>query len=116
MIAHADRDMVRQVLLNLLDNATKYGPSGQRVTVSAHEDGGSSAFLTVDDEGPGVAASHRPLVWGRFWRGPDTGNTTGTGIGLALVKELVMLNKGDVDVQEAPGGGARFRVTLPGVD
>ena len=108
--------MVRQVLLNLLDNATKYGPSGQRVTVSAHEDGGSSAFLTVDDEGPGVAASHRPLVWGRFWRGPDTGNTTGTGIGLALVKELVMLNKGDVDVQEAPGGGARFRVTLPGVD
>ena len=116
VIAHADRDMVRQVLLNLLDNATKYGPSGQRVTVSAHEDDGSSAFLTVDDEGPGVAASHRPLVWGRFWRGPDTGNTTGTGIGLALVKELVMLNKGDVDVQEAPGGGARFRVTLPGVD
>ncbi len=114
-IARADRDMVRQVLLNLLDNATKYGPAGQQVTVSTRPTDPSSAILTVDDEGPGVDAAHRPLVWARFWRGPDTGNTTGTGIGLALVKELVALNDGDVAVSRSPAGGARFSITLPGV-
>ncbi len=56
----------------------------------------------------------RARIWGRFWRGPDTGGTTGTGIGLSLVKELVESNAGEVLVADAPGGGARFQVIVPG--
>lgn len=116
-VVRVDRDLMRQVLLNLVDNATKYGPAGQTVTVSVehdehHRKGGVA--LSVDDEGPGVPAGHRSLVWSRFWRGPDANGTTGTGIGLSLVKELVEASGGAVSVSDAPGGGARFRVLLPG--
>ncbi len=108
-----DRDAMRQVLLNMLDNATKYGPPGQTITVTVGREG-ERVVLSVDDEGPGVPPGDRARIWGRFWRGPDTGGTTGTGIGLSLVKELVESNAGEVLVADAPGGGARFQVIVPG--
>ena len=111
--ALADRDMLAQVLLNLLDNATKYGPSGQTITVSVRGLDDGTVALQVDDEGPGVPPAQRGQIWERFWRGPETDHTTGTGIGLALVKELVELQNGTVAVETAPGGGARFCVLLP---
>ncbi len=110
--ALADRDMLAQVLLNLLDNATKYGPEGQTITVSVNQQGDGTVALQVDDEGPGVPPAHRGKIWERFWRGPNTDHTTGTGIGLALVKELVELQHGSIAVAAAPGGGARFEVFL----
>ncbi len=110
--ALADRDMLAQVLLNLLDNATKYGPEGQTITVSVRPQQDGTVALQVDDEGPGVPAAQRAKIWERFWRGPGTGQTTGTGIGLALVKELVESQNGSVTIDAAPGGGARFMVLL----
>ena len=111
--APVDRDMLRQVLLNLLDNAIKYGPEGQTVTVAvAGADG--DVVLSVADQGPGVPAAERNRVWERFWRGQAANGVTGTGIGLTLVKELVELHGGEVSVAEAPAAGARFVVRLSG--
>jgi signal transduction histidine kinase len=110
--AAVDRDMFQQVILNLLDNALKYGPHGQvvAVEVAARE---ATVAVSVTDEGPGVGAADRPRVWERFWRGAAAGGITGTGIGLTLVKELVELHGGQVRVESGAGGGARFVVELP---
>jgi len=110
-----DRDLLRQVLVNLLDNAVKYGPDGQTVVLSIAGSVESSrrARIEVADQGPGVPARERPLVWQRFWRGERVNGITGTGIGLALVRELVELHGGSVSIDDAPGGGARFVVELP---
>ncbi|NKB90591.1 MAG: hypothetical protein GKS06_20485 [Acidobacteria bacterium] len=113
-LVRVDRDSMRQVLLNMLDNATKYGPSGQTITVTIGACDGGRVALSVDDQGPGVPSGDRARVWERFWRGEGVNGTTGTGIGLSLVKELVESNGGEVAVEEAPGGGARFQVFVPG--
>ena len=104
--------MLRQVLLNLLDNAIKYGPEGQVVTVKVTAEG-SEVILSVADQGSGVPVAERPRVWERFWRAPAANGVTGTGIGLALVRELAEVHSGSVTVEDAPGGGAHFIVRLP---
>lgn len=110
--ASVDRNMLRQVLLNLLDNAIKYGPEGQVVTVKVAT-AGPEVVLSVADQGSGVPAAERPRVWERFWRAPAANGVTGTGIGLALVRELAEVHSGSVTVEDAPGGGAHFIVRLP---
>ena len=107
----ADAGALRQVLLNLVDNALKYGPAGQTVTAGATAcDGG--VRLWVEDQGPGVAAEHAALIWQPFWRSPDAVQG-GSGIGLAIVAELVSLHRGRAFVERARAGGARFVVELP---
>ena len=113
VIASADRGMLRQVILNLLDNAVKYGPAGQTVAVEATACGGG-AVISVTDRGPGVVAAERQRIWERFWRGAASDGISGTGIGLALVKELVEMHGGSVAVEAVAGGGSRFVVRLPG--
>lgn len=111
----ADPDALRQIVLNLLDNAVKYGPSGQTVTVAVAI-AAERARLVVDDAGPGIPAGERDRVWERFFRLPrDRGGTAaaGTGIGLAVVRELAALHGGRAWVENAPGGGARFVVEWP---
>ncbi len=110
--ARIDRDMFRQMLVNLLDNAIKYGPEGQTVTVDISANG-DQARVAVTDQGPGVPVGERSLVWQRFWRGPHNVGVTGTGIGLALVRELVELHGGTVGVSDGDDGGARFELRLP---
>jgi signal transduction histidine kinase len=117
--AVVDRAALRQILLNLVDNAIKYGPRGQRVTVRLSARDGS-ARLSVEDEGPGVDAADRERVWQPFVRvSPVRGGTTGSGIGLAVVRDLARRHGGAAWVEgrdaDAPGtgGGARFVVELP---
>jgi signal transduction histidine kinase len=114
VVANVDEGALRQMLLNLLDNAVKYGPEGQTVTV------GCEAVLDrvrvwVQDQGPGVPAGDRERVWERFWRlERDRGTpVVGTGIGLSVVRELATLHAGRAWVETAPGGGARFVIDLP---
>jgi len=111
----ADPEALRQVLLNLLDNAVKYGPRGQTVTVAAESHDGWLR-LRVDDQGPGIPPRAREKVWEAFWRleRESAAAVAGTGIGLAVVREIVSLHGGRTRVEEAPGGGARFVVELPG--
>lgn len=114
VIVPLDRDAFRQVLLNLVENAVKYGPSGQTVTVTLGRREGV-ARITVDDEGPGIPAEDRDGIWEPFERGEGARRSGkgGSGIGLAVVRDLVGLHGGTVTAEEAPGGGARFRVELP---
>jgi signal transduction histidine kinase len=114
----ADPRALHQIILNFLDNALKYGPVGQTVRVTASA-AGSSVRLCVEDEGPGVPMAERSKVWQQFYRlvggtpdgkAPEVG---GTGIGLAVVSELVAAYGGRVAIEDAPGGGARFVAELP---
>jgi signal transduction histidine kinase len=121
LVAPVDPGAVRQMLLNLLDNAVKYGPPGQTVMVGAGrgEEGAhnGAARLWVDDCGPGIPHSDRERVWERFWRlERDRGTSVaGSGIGLAVVRELATLHHGRAWVEDAPSesGGARFVIELP---
>ena len=117
VIASVDRDGFRQVLFNLVENAVKYGPPEQTVTVSLAGARGR-AVITVDDEGPGVPAEERARIWEAFERteGARRSGRGGSGIGLSVVRDLVALHGGGVAIEDAPGGGARFRVELPLAD
>jgi signal transduction histidine kinase len=117
LLADVDRSALRQVLLNLLDNAVRYGPRGQTLMVSTASAHGGTWTLEVADEGPGVPISERERIFDAYYRMKrDAGGAVGgTGIGLAVVRRLVTEHGGEVHV--APGGdgakGARFVVTLP---
>lgn len=105
----------RQVVLNLLDNAVKYGPTGQTVRVKAMRDGPDRVRIAVEDEGPGIDPSERELIWEPYRRGARAVGSVavGSGIGLAIVREIVRGHEGTVFVEPTPGGGARFVVVLP---
>jgi signal transduction histidine kinase len=113
-VALADRDALRQVLLNLLDNAVKYGPVGQTVTAGTRVVSETQVQLWVDDQGSGIPARDKARVWEPFRRldrAVEAG-ISGNGIGLAVVRELVVAQGGTVTVHDAAGGGASFLVTL----
>ena len=106
----------RQILLNLLDNAVKFGPSGQTITVelTAVLAEAERVRLAVEDEGSGVAAEDRERIWAPFVRLPAAGGVApGTGIGLAIVRDLAGRHGGRAWVERATSGGARFVVDLP---
>jgi signal transduction histidine kinase len=114
VVARADRDALRQVLLNLLDNAVKYGPVGQTITVGTRMAPDGRVQVWVDDQGSGIAARDKARVWEPFRRldrAVEAG-ISGNGIGLAVVRELVVAQGGSVSVLDAPGGGASFVVSL----
>jgi signal transduction histidine kinase len=115
LVATVDRGAVQQILVNLLDNAVKYGPQGQTVRIAATLHDGS-ARLTVEDEGPGILPRERELIWERFWRPEGEGDVAvaGTGIGLSVVRELAELHGGGSWVEARQPAGARFVVELPG--
>ena len=120
IFARVDAGAVRQIVLNLLDNAVKYGASGRtkrgvevRLTLRRRS---GEVELAVEDDGPGIPRRERVRIWERFHRLPRDSEVTGTGIGLAVVRDLVGAHGGRVRVEEAgedQGGGARFVVELP---
>ena len=114
VLVSVDRDALRQVLLNLLDNAVKYGPPGQTITAGS---GISGQFVRVwvEDQGPGIPNDDRHRVWEpyvRLNRAAESA-TGGSGIGLSVVRELVTLHGGRTRAESAPGGGARVVIELP---
>ena len=115
VVAPVDAGAVRQILLNLIDNAVKYGREGQtvRVTVSAKE---GMAVLAVEDGGSGVPEEARARIWQPYCRlsSAAVSAVAGTGIGLAVVRDLTLLHGGSYRVENATSGGARFIVELPG--
>lgn len=107
--ANVDSEAVRQILLNFLENAVKYGPRGQTVTIGARPDG-ERVQIWVEDQGPGVDRKEREFIWTPFRRGKagSESRTNGAGIGLSVVHDLVKQHGGKVWVEENPDGGARF--------
>lgn len=108
LTAHADRARLHQVLINLLENATRHGPAQGEVRLEAHSLRGH-LVIEVADEGPGIPPSERARVFERFTRGGRTTNG-GTGLGLAIARWIVDLHHGSIAVA-APG--SRIRITLP---
>jgi signal transduction histidine kinase len=114
-LVRASADGLRQVVLNLLDNAVKFGPPGQVVRVVVDEQAGD-ARIAVEDSGPGIPAADRRRIFKAFERGRagrGAGGAGGAGIGLAVVSQIVAAHGGRVAVDSAADGGARLVVTLP---
>jgi signal transduction histidine kinase len=104
-------DSLRQIVINLLDNAAKYGGDGQVTVRATLADG--RARIEVEDAGPGIAPRDRMRVWEPYVRLERSPAVAGSGIGLAVVRELTAAHGGACWVEDARGGGARFVVELP---
>ena len=114
LMVQADPDRLRQILVNLLDNAVKYNTDGGRILVRAgHE--AQRVTVTVSDTGIGIPPEHLPRIFERFYRVDQARSRElgGTGLGLAIVKHLVEAHGGSVSVESQPGSGSAFCFTLP---
>lgn len=113
LLADVDRDALRRIVLNLLDNAVKYGPAEQRVLVTASR-GGDALRIEVCDRGPGIPAEDAERIWEPYERLERDASSAvgGSGIGLAVVRDLTVLHGGRAWVEPNPGGGSRFIVEL----
>jgi two-component system phosphate regulon sensor histidine kinase PhoR len=116
----ADLDRLQQVLVNLIDNAIKYGRAGGHVSVAARilatQDSPDRIEISVTDDGPGIPKESIDRIFERFYR-VDTARSReqgGTGLGLSIVKHIVQAHGGDVSAESQPGKGTTFRLTLPG--
>jgi signal transduction histidine kinase len=114
--ARADREWLTQIVLNLLDNATKYGPTGQTVTLFVDRDD-QQARIVVEDQGPGIPSADRERIFAPFVRlsRDHEARTGGTGIGLAVAADLIAAMGGRIWAAES-GHGARFVIALPAVE
>jgi signal transduction histidine kinase len=106
-----DRDALRTLVRNLVDNAVRYSPPGGSVQVRCHA-AAAGATLEVVDTGPGIAAADRPRVFDRFYRRANA-NETGTGLGLAIVKAIAARHGARVDLGDALSGGLHVAVSFP---
>lgn len=106
-----EANLIVQILSNLLQNAAKYTPRGSTITVSARVQC-DFVVLEVADDGPGLPADPERL-FEKFQRGSPEDNIVGVGLGLAICRTAARLHGGDIRGSTAPGGGARFEITLP---
>jgi len=112
VVVRGDAALLERVIDNLVGNAVKYAPAGERVALRVEERGGD-ALLEVEDEGPGIAEAERAAIFERFKRGSSAGETEGLGLGLALVAEVAKWHRGTIGVRPGTSGGSIFRLTLP---
>ena len=116
---NVDADRIRQVIGNLLSNALRHTPSGGQVTVRVAQGAKDHSSIKVDviDTGSGIAPEDLPHVFDRFYRADKSRSRSsgGSGIGLAIVKQLVEAHSGQVGVESQPGKGTAFSFTLPAV-
>lgn len=114
LVVTGDPARIGGVVTNLLDNAVKYSPNGGEIQVATGRDE-SDAFVTVVDQGLGIAAEHLSRLFTRFGRLPTEENMSipGTGLGLYLCKEIAMRHGGDITVRSELGAGSAFTLSLP---
>jgi signal transduction histidine kinase len=104
-----------QALTNVLDNALKFGSASQTVMVSAVRDG-AIVRITVEDEGPGIPHAVRHRIWNKYFRANGASDASGAGIGLWIVRDIVVRAGGRVQADDAAKGGARVVIDLPAAD
>jgi signal transduction histidine kinase len=109
-----DREHLRRLLLNLVDNGIKYTPAGGRVTLSLREDG-AWAVLSVSDTGIGLAPGERERIFRRFYRAPEavSRGDGGSGLGLCIARSIAEAHGGRIEVDSVQGQGSTFTVFLP---
>jgi two-component system phosphate regulon sensor histidine kinase PhoR len=114
-----DSDKIKQMLINLIENAIKYTPENGKVAVEAYnlldEDGRENIVIKVADNGIGIPKQHIPRLFERFYRVDKARSRKvgGTGLGLAIVKHVVILFNGKIEVNSEVGKGTEFRITIP---
>ncbi|HEV2435708.1 MAG TPA: HAMP domain-containing sensor histidine kinase [Verrucomicrobiae bacterium] len=107
-----DRNRMRQVFANLLDNALKYTPENGRVTISVTDEP-AGAVVQFRDTGIGIPPAEQGKIWTRLYRGDKSRSERGLGLGLSLVKAVVEMHQGKITVVSAVGQGSEFTVRLP---
>lgn len=108
-----DRERLRQVLANLIDNAVKYSPAGDEVEVAARPEDGR-VRISVRDRGPGISHDQQRLIFEKFGRADAAGvSKPGTGLGLFIARSIAEAHGGTLDVRSSPDQGATFTLTLP---
>jgi two-component system phosphate regulon sensor histidine kinase PhoR len=114
VLVECDKDLIVQILLNLLDNALAYSPEGETVTISLMDEG-DRVRIQVIDKGEGIPENEADRVFERFYRVDKARSrkTGGTGLGLSIVKHLVENHNGITGVESSPGKGSNFFFVLP---
>lgn len=105
-----DPKRLRQVFLNILDNAAKHGGEGKQIDASLHAEG-DCVTVRIRDYGPGIPEDEIPLVKRKFYKGSS--KARGSGIGLAVCDEIVTMHGGTLTLENAEGGGTLVTVSLP---
>lgn len=108
----ADKNWIRQVIANLVDNAIKYTPSNGKVEIESMKEE-KEVIITVKDTGMGIPNEELQNIWERLYRGDKSRSERGLGLGLSLVKAIVGAHNGHVEVTSKPGSGSKFSVYLP---
>ena len=115
LVVSADRLILRQAIVNLLDNAIKYSPVGSRILIRVHPGDDKRACLDVIDQGPGIPFEHQPYIFDRFYR-VDKARTRewgGAGLGLSITRWAVEAHGGEILLSSKDGTGCTFRICLP---
>ena len=105
--------VISRVLLNLFDNALKYSHDGEQVTVEGRAIDNGEVLISVSDQGNGIPKEYREIIFEKFRRIKSDTSSKGLGLGLAFCRLAVEAHGGRIWVDDAPGGGARFNLTLP---
>ncbi len=109
----ADREAIVEALLNLLNNALKYGASGARVCIRVRQER-RKVFIDVEDDGPGIPRNEHGRIFEKFYRGKSlNGSIQGSGLGLAMARLVVKAHHGAISLRSTPGQGACFTIELP---
>ena len=114
LMVTGDTSQLTQVVHNLVENALKYAGDGKRICISGSI-GDRDVTLSVDDNGPGIAAHHVPRLTERFYRvnAKDSRTKGGTGLGLAICKHILNRHRGRLVIESEPGRGSSFKILLP---
>ncbi len=110
--AVGNEELLKQVWINLIDNAIKYSPEGGTVHVTAVT-GDNAVIVGIADEGPGMDGEVRARAFDRFYQGDRSRKTIGNGLGLTIAQKIVQLHHGDIAIDSRPGEGTKLTVRLP---
>ncbi|OYU81697.1 MAG: histidine kinase, partial [Burkholderiales bacterium PBB5] len=116
LVLPLDPDKIVRALTNVLGNAYKYSPAGGEIrlhTVTGVHEGRPAVGVCVSDEGIGMSADQAARVFERFFRADPSGNIPGTGLGMSLVKEIMVLHGGGAELRSAPGQGTQVTLWFP---
>jgi signal transduction histidine kinase len=108
----ADRERLKQIVMNLVENAVKYSHAGEVVAVTAWAENGQ-VLVSVEDHGPGIPREHHGLIFEKFGRANVGGGKPGSGLGLFIARSIAEAHGGTLEVRSAPGEGATFTLALP---
>jgi signal transduction histidine kinase len=111
-LVHGDNAKLQRLMVNLLDNAVKYTPTGGTITVSIEQYDGK-VVASVSDTGIGIAEENLTRIFTRFFKCDPSRSQTGSGLGLNLARAIVYSHGGSISVTSSPGKGSTFTVSLP---